>query len=280
MIEALRSWSLKMRKRTLPSNPKSRPVRLIAFVLAVGAIAAAHAQVPAARATDAAGSEALAAELRHNTQLLLDAIAPGDVAVWDKWLDPAALQVDENDVVRGKPEILAELKPLGPGLVGHLYIDDFRIAVSDNVAVVTHEDNETLDYHGQMLRSRFRTTDTWHKTPDGWRLLGSQALAVLQDPPSVSLDHPTLCSYAGRYALTSTIVATIRCADDRLLVARKGQPERTFLPELKDVFFEPGQPRTRRIFVRDAGGRVTGFVERREARDVRWVRQPESSSQG
>jgi hypothetical protein len=32
--------------------------------------------------------------------------------------------------------------------------------------------------------------------------------------------------------------------------------------------------------VRDAGGRVTGFVERREARDVRWVRQPESSSQG
>ena len=92
-----------MRKRTLPSNPKSRPVRLIAFVLAVGATAAAHAQVTAARATDAAGSEALAAELRHNTQLLLDAIAPGDVAVWDKWLDPAALQVDENDVVRGKP---------------------------------------------------------------------------------------------------------------------------------------------------------------------------------
>jgi hypothetical protein len=173
---------------------------------------------------------------------------------------------------------LAELKPIGPGLVGHLYIDDFRIAVKGDVAVVTHEDNETLDYHGQMLLSRFRMTDTWHKTPDGWRLLGEQSLAVLQDPPSVTLDRPTLCSYAGRYSLTSTIVATIRCADDRLIVAREGQPERTFLAEVKDVFFEPGHPRTRRIFVRDAGGRITGFLERREARDVRWVRQPESAT--
>jgi hypothetical protein len=269
-----------MRKLTPSSIVKDRPPRLIVLVLVIGALVTAHAQVPAARAADAASGEALAAELRRNTQMLLDAIAPGDVAVWDKWLDPAALQVDENDVVRGKPEILAELKPLGAGLVGHLYIDDFRMTASDNVAVVTHEDNETLDYHGQMLRSRFRMTDTWHKTSNGWRLLGSQVLAVLQDPPSVSLDQPTLCSYAGRYALTSTIVATIRCATDRLLVAREGQPERTFIPEVKDVFFEPGQPRTRRIFLRDSGGRVTGFVERREARDVRWVRQPESSSQG
>jgi hypothetical protein len=269
-----------MRRRKPSSKPKRRSDHLLTLVLAAGLLVPAHAQAPPTPAADTAGSDGLAAELRHNTQALLDAIAPGDVAVWEKWLDPAALQVDENDVVRGKPEILAGLKPLGPGLVGHLYIDEFRIAVRDNVAVVTHEDNETLDYHGQVLRSRFRMTDTWRQTPDGWRLLGSQILAVLQDPPAVSLDHATLCSYAGRYALTSTIVATIRCADDRLLVVREGQPVRTFLPELKDVFFEPGQPRTRRIFVRDAGGRVTGFVERREARDVRWLRQPARSRQG
>ena len=72
--------------------------------------------------------------------------------------------------------------------------------------------------------------------------------------------------------------STIRCAGDRLLVERTGQPERIFLAELKDVFFEPGRPRTRRIFLRDAQGRISAFVDRREARDVRWVRQPESSS--
>jgi ketosteroid isomerase-like protein len=240
---------------------------------------ALHGRGNSARAGEAAGQEppALATELRRNTQLLLDAIAPGNVAVWDSLLDPAVLQIDENDVVRTKPEILADLKPLGPGLVGHLDIDDFRVAVTGDVAVVTHEDSETLEYHGQMIRSRFRMTDTWRKASDGWRLLGSQVLAVLQDPPAVSLDRKTLCSYAGRYALTSAIVATIRCAGDRLLVERTGQPERIFLAELKDVFFEPGLPRTRRIFLRDARGRITSFVDRREARDVRWLRQPEKS---
>jgi ketosteroid isomerase-like protein len=215
---------------------------------------------------------AITAELRRDTQMLLDAIAPGDVGVWDRLIDPAALQVDENDVVRVKSQILAELKPLRPGLAGHLAIDDFRVVVSGDVAIVTHEDNETLEFYGQFIRSRFRMTDTWHKTPDGWRQLASQVLAVLQDPPSVSLDRATLCGYAGQYALTNAIVANIRCTSDKLIVERAGRPERTFVAEMKDVFFEPGQPRTRRIFLRDVHGRVAAFVDRREARDVLWKR--------
>jgi hypothetical protein len=243
-----------------------------AFALAVLALAA-H---PCARASEAAPKKGTALEtlLRHDTQMLLDAIAPGDTAVWDKLLDPAAIQVDENDVVRGKAAILAELKPLGPGLVGHLYIDDFRVVASGDVAVVTHEDNETLDYHGQMLLSRFRMTETWHRTAHGWRLLASQVLAVLKDPPPVSLDQGTLCSYAGRYALTPEIVATIICSGDHLIAQRTGRPDRAFLAEVKDVFFEPGQPRTRRIFLKDASGRITGFVDRREARDIIWKKEP------
>ena len=213
------------------------------------------------------------AELRAHTQQLLDAIAPGDVSVWDRYLDPEVMQVDENDVVRGKAEILAELQPLGPGLVGHLRIDGFRAVVHGELAVVTHEDDETLDYHGQLLRSRFRNTDTWQHTPQGWRMLGSQVLAVLQDPPGIALDQATLCAYAGRYVLTSSdIVASIRCDRDGLVFERSGRPPREFKAEVKDVFFEPGQPRTRRIFSRDARGRVTGFVDRREARDVAWHR--------
>jgi hypothetical protein len=53
---------------------------------------------------------------------------------------------------------------------------------------------------------------------------------------------------------------------------RAGHPDRFFLPEVRDVFFEPGQPRTRRIFERDAQGRITGFADRREERDIVWKR--------
>ena len=212
-------------------------------------------------------------ELRQNTQALLDAIAPGDKATWDRLLDPKVIQVDENDVVRDKAQILADLEPLGAGLTGNLQIDDFRVALYDDIAVVTHEDKEYLDYHGQVLRSRFRMTDTWHRTPAGWRLLGEQVLAVQQDPPSVPFDSKS-CAYAGRYALTADIVATISCKGDGLTVERPGKPARSFLAETPDVFFEPGSPRTRRIFQRDAQGHVIGFVDRREERDIAWKKLP------
>jgi hypothetical protein len=38
------------------------------------------------------------------------------------------------------------------------------------------------------------------------------------------------------------------------------------------VFFEPGAPRTRRIFQYDDRGHITAFVDRREARDITWKR--------
>lgn len=240
-----------------------------ALVLAAS-LAFVLAPCPAAPRS-AAATEQL---LRNATQQLLDAIAPGDVAVWDRWLDPAVLQVDENDTVRGKAEILKELQPLPKGLVGHLKVAEFRMALAGDVAVVTHEDDESLDYFGQMLRSRFRMTDTWHRTAAGWRLLGSQVLAVHQDPPAATLDAATLCAYAGRYVLTPEISVTARCDGDGLVFERAGRPNRTFLPELKDQFFEPGQPRTRRLFQRDAGGTITGFVDRREERDILWRRVP------
>jgi len=72
--------------------------------------------------------------------------------------------------------------------------------------------------------------------------------------------------------LTDDIVATIACKDGHLLVSRPGKPDRTFLAETPDVFFEPGAPRTRRIFQRGDDGKITGFVDRREARDISWRR--------
>jgi hypothetical protein len=72
--------------------------------------------------------------------------------------------------------------------------------------------------------------------------------------------------------MTDEVIATIRCEHDGLAVERDGRPVRHFKAEVKDVFFETGEPRTRRIFTRDRLGRLTGFVDRREARDIRWVK--------
>jgi hypothetical protein len=184
LLQGLRAVSIP-NKDSRESLVSHRTRRLIVWLPALLLLSLTHAAC-------AQSESQVAAELRHNTQMLLDAIAPGNVVVWGRLLDDHMVQVDENDVVRTKAQILKELIPLGPGLVGNLQIDDFRIVHRGKVAVVTHEDNEYLNYHGQVIRSRFRSTDTWIQTTHGWQLLGSQVLAVLKDPDTRFRTYPLI----------------------------------------------------------------------------------------
>jgi hypothetical protein len=234
----------------------------LAFVL-VMAVASA-AQVQAASVEE---------ELRRLTQENLDAIAAGDVAVWRRNFHSDLVHVDEEGKVRSKSELLDELSPLPPGLVGNLKVRDFRMAMhGTDTAIVTHEDQEHLSYFGQILESRWRTTDTWVKTGDGWRLAAQQILALQVDPPAVALSRNALCQYEGTYELTEQIRTRVTCGDDGLQFKRVDRAAVLYKAEVADVFFAPGQPRTRRIFQRDEQGAIQGFVDRREGHDIRWKR--------
>jgi hypothetical protein len=218
----------------------------------------------------AAPASSVEGELRAQTQELLDAIAPGKVDVWRRLLHERMIHVDESGIVRNKEELLKELQPLPPGLQGSLRVGSFHTQVHGDTAVVTHEDHETLDYFGQILNTRFRATDTWLKTSDGWRLIATQVLAVLEDPPAIALDKQQLCAFEGVFQLTPAVKTTIRCEEGQLVSERTGRKAAVYRPETADVFFSPGQPRTRRIFQRDASGTVVRFVDRREGRDIVW----------
>jgi hypothetical protein len=62
-------------------------------------------------------------------------------------------------------------------------------------------------------------------------------------------------------------------AGDHLTGSMNGAEPVALAAELQDVLFAPGQPRVRRIFQRDAAGKITGFVSRREGRDMVLTRQ-------
>jgi hypothetical protein len=211
-----------------------------------------------------------AAELKRLTQENLDAIAPGDVEVWRRNAHEDLVHVDEEGTVRSKEELLAELEPLPAGLEGRLVVDEFEVALHGDTAIVTHVDQEYLDYHGQSLKSRWRTTDTWVKTPSGWRLAAQQILALQVDPPAVALPRETMCAYNGTYRLTDAITAKAACTGEGLNFERTDRPAQLYKAEVADVFFVPASPRTRRIFERNGAGEITGFVDRREGHDVRW----------
>ncbi|HEX2061205.1 MAG TPA: nuclear transport factor 2 family protein [Thermoanaerobaculia bacterium] len=222
----------------------------------------------------ATAAETVEAELERMTNELLDAIAPGDVAVWKRYAHDRLVFVTEDNRVLTKAALLEEMKPLPKGLVGKLEVSSFQAEVHGNVAVTTYIADEWLDYYGQIIENDFRISDTWLKTGAGWRLIASQILAVLFDPPSIALPRETLCEYNGTYRLTPEIVTKIACTDGGLSAERTGRRPVTMKAEVRDVFFEPGRPRSRRIFLRDEKGAVIAFVDRREGLDVRWTRVP------
>ena len=222
----------------------------------------------------AAAPSAAETELRKIVQEMLDAVAPGNAEVWRRYLHERVIRVDENGSVQTKEEMLKEFSPLPPGLVGNIagstHSGSRRTAT---IAVLAYETQEHLDYHGQILRSRYRVSDTWLKTGQGWQLLAEQVAAVLKDPPSVKLTQQQLCEYNGAYSMTADIVTKLKCTQDGFAAERSGRPATQYLAEMPDVFFVAGQPRTRRIFVRDAQGKVVAFVDRREGEDIRWAKR-------
>jgi hypothetical protein len=76
--------------------------------------------------------------------------------------------------------------------------------------VTTHVDDEHETFHGHPLHCQYRATDTWLKTPAGWRLIGAQVLALRTDPPAVALPPAALEELVGTYTLSPELSYEIR----------------------------------------------------------------------
>jgi hypothetical protein len=211
--------------------------------------------------------------LGRQAQELLDAVTAGDAKVWDRYLDPQIIYVSEAGELETKASLLPQITPLPAGITGKIAIGKLQIHRFGDTAVVMHVDEESESYFGHPLHDQYMTTQTWHYGEGGWKLVGTQVLATLIDPPAIELPADQLDDYVGTYRLTDSITYAIT-RDGATLVGqrsdRKAQPLRV---EVKDVLFVPGQPRTRKIFLRDAHGQIDRMADRRESRDVVWIRQ-------
>lgn len=210
--------------------------------------------------------------LRAKDQALLDAYAPGDRKVWDDALAPDAVYVDENGTIMNRDEFLKQLEPLPAGASGSLQITSYSVHLSGDLATVVHTDDEQENYHGQTLFARYLMTETWRSEAGAWKVHLVHAYAVLKDPPAISLPAEVLQQYAGRYVAGDSLVYLVEWDGKQLMGGRQGGAMKPLLVEVRDVLFISGQPRIRKIFQRDAAGRITGFVDRRESWDLVWRR--------
>jgi hypothetical protein len=215
------------------------------------------------------------ATLQRATQALVDALAPAQRNVWEHYTDPSLIYVTEDNEVKDRARLLAEMNPLPPGSSGWIVLEEFRCTDFGRFAVTTYVMDEHETIEGHELHARYRGSDTWRATADGWRLAAAQVYAIPLDPPP-GQPASALAEYEGVYSLSPVTRQTIRRDGDHLMADRPGRDSQILLPESGDVFFTPGRPRTRRIFSRATDGHVVGFADRREGTDLVWTRIPQA----
>ena len=105
-------------------------------------------------------------------------------------------------------------------------------------------------------------------------MIGSQTLALPDDPAAVTLTAAQLDEYPGDYRAADGREFRFVRDGDHLNASLQGGPATAQAAEVRDVFFTPGRPRFRKVFTRDRDGQVDGFLYRAEGHDLRFLRLP------
>ncbi len=212
-------------------------------------------------------SDDVAALIKRQSQEFSDASASGDSAAFDRLLDDSVIFMNETGAIATKKEILAGAKPPQAGFKQKLVQTEYAMQLHGNVAVTSFTDNSTAEFNGQTSHGTYKSTEVWMKEKSGWRMISSQTLTVPSDPPAAILASTVLDGYVGTYKASDSFVFTIARDGEHLTGSVNGGAPYPIAAELTDVLFTPGQPSMRRIFERDASGRITGFIVRRDGRD-------------
>ena len=210
-------------------------------------------------------------QLKRATQELLDAVAAGAVAVWQRHLAEGCIYTDEEGNVKTKEDLLKELKPLPKGYVGSIKMGEPKVLAQENVIVLSHRDREELELYGQKLITWFHSTDTWAKSQDGqWRLVAVQVMAIPNERKPISVSAKKLDEYIGQYQLAPEVIYTVTREGDKLFGQRTGRATEEWLPLYEDIFYRKGVWRGEKVFERDAKGRIVRMLDRRENNDLVW----------
>lgn len=214
-----------------------------------------------------ARAENVAALIERQSQEFSDASASGDAAVIAKYLDDRVIFMNETGEIGNKKDIVDGTQPTSKNILRKLTQSNFKVEVHGNVAVTSFTDNLDQQMYGQTQKIKYLSTEVWMKKDDGWKMISSQTMTMPDDPKTVALPASTLDEYVGTYEATAAFKMRIAREGDGLVATTNDGKPYPIKAELRDVLVTPGQPTLRRIIQRDANGKVTGLISRREGHD-------------
>lgn len=180
-----------------------------------------------------------------------------------------------DDALTGAPVVpVVPVAPVAPVAVTSAILParDLVVHRAGNVAIASFVHERVTQYHGQELHTNYRSSETWVKQGSSWKMLTLQSRAmenVVSLPPVSRLAWK---DYIGSYEFAGqSAVAIVQEGETLLMSGKDGKPH-VLNPLALDFFTPVDSPRTAVIFERDASGRVTGYLSRREGHDLAFVK--------
>jgi Domain of unknown function (DUF4440) len=222
--------------------------------------------------SQARAADDVSSVLRQKTQEFSDAGQRGDGAVMERMLADRVIFFNEGGDVATKKDIVSSATGPAPGVDIKMTVTDWNCESHGNVAVTSFIDDQVVNDHGEIMHARYRSVETWLSADGDWRMIGSETIALHDDPVTVTLPTEVLDEYVGSYQAASGSRFTFSRAENNLLASLNEGPTTVQSAEVRDVFFTPGRARFRKVFQRDGNGHVIAFAYRREGHDTIYKR--------
>jgi hypothetical protein len=222
--------------------------------------------------TQASADSATERELLNIAQKLYDAIPAGNKAVWEKYVADDLIYTDENWRLLTKKELVESLVPFPKDFSGSIRIANVQSRITSDAAILSYRALEEQYVFGQKLSPIYLVTDTYFKRNGQWQLIASHLIVLPSARQPLAVDPKHFASIVGEYELTPGIAYTITLEDGKLMGQRTGRAKEELLPADENIFYPKGTIRGEKVFVRDASGRVTQMLDRRENNDLVWKR--------
>src|SRR5262249_23954247 len=134
-------------------------------------------------------------------QALMDAIAVGDKAVWERGLDPECVITGEEGEGLTRQQFLDSLGPRPAGPSGRIVVQGVSVRESPALALVRYLADESESVFGQALAVQYRVTDTYRRDGPSWRMVASHLSVVTRDRPAQEVSKADWPGLVGAYRL-------------------------------------------------------------------------------
>ena len=204
-------------------------------------------------------------------QALMDALAPGDKAPWERIMDPSCLVTTEEGQVLTREEFLQDLRPLPDGLSGTIAVKDVSVREFPSFAVVRYRAEEAESVFGQKLDVHYRVTNTYRRDASAWKMVASHLSVVTRDPPAQQVPVAGWPGLVGAYRLLPNgWTFRVESRDGKLVGGRDPKKLQPLIPMAPQAFVLSGSLGEWHFVVEN--GRATRIVNLRKFTPLVWTR--------